>query len=166
MAGTTTGKIKRSLFAIFMNTTPSAETAAYALMGKGITSQKVDYGPEASSETYVSDDNATTDVESYKPKISTQQTAYIGDPIFEFVDGLRQKRAVMADAQTDIVMVNLYGTATEGAYPAEKNTVAIQIDDFGGDGGKTVQINYTVNMVGNPVKGTFNPSTKAFTAAA
>jgi hypothetical protein len=160
------GKIKRSLFAIFMNTTPSTETATYALMGQGITSQKVDYGPETSDETYVSEDSGTTDVESYKPKISTQQTAIQGDSVFDFVDGLRQKRAVLGDARTDIVMVNLYGTATTGAYPAEKNTVSIQIDDFGGDGGKSVEINYTVNMVGNPVKGTFNPTTKTFTASA
>jgi hypothetical protein len=165
MADTTTGKIKRSLFATFINTTPSAEAASYAIMGKGITSQKVDYGPEATSETYVSDDNATTDIESYKPKIATQQTAFAGDPVFDFVDGLRQNRAVMHAAETDVVMVYLYGTATSGAYPAEKNTVSIQIDDFGGDGGKAVEINYTVNLKGNPTKGTFNPTTKAFTAA-
>ncbi|MBW7573916.1 phage tail tube protein [Caproiciproducens faecalis] len=158
------GKIKRSLFAIFLNTAPSTETAAYALMGQGITSQKVDYGPETSDETYVSEDSGTTDVESYKPKISTQQTAIQGDAVFDYVDGLRQKRAVMGDARSDIVLVNLYGTEATGAYPAEKNAVSIQIDDFGGDGGKSVEINYTVNMVGDPVKGTFNPSTKTFTA--
>jgi len=158
------GKIKRSLFAIFINTTPVAETGSYALMGKGITSQKVDYNPETSKETYVSDDSATTDVESYAPTIGTQQTAMVGDPVFDYVDGLRNSRAVLGAAQTDIVMVNLYGTATTGAYPAEKNTASIQIDDFGGDGGKSVEINYTVNMIGNPIKGTFNPSTKAFVA--
>lgn len=163
MAGTT-GKIKRSLFAVFLNTSTTG-TATYALMGQGITSQKVDYSPETSSETYVSEDSATTDVESYKPKIATKQTAIAGDAVFDFIDGLRQKRAVLNDAHTDIVMVNLYGTETTGAYPAEKNTVSIQIDDFGGDGGKSVEINYTVNMVGNPVQGTFNPTTKAFTAA-
>lgn len=158
------GKIKRSLFAIFLNTSPSTETATYALMGKGITSQKVDYNPETSDEVYVSEDSGTVDVESYKPSVSTQQTAIAGDPVFDYVDSLRQKRAVLNDARSDIVMVNLYGTATTGAYPAEKNTVSIQIDDFGGDGGKSVEINYTVNMVGDPIKGTFNPSTKAFTA--
>ena len=158
------GKIKRSLFAIFLNTTPSTETATYALMGQGITSQKVDYNPEISDETYVSEDSGTTDVESYKPTIATQQTAIQGDAVFDFVDDLRQRRAVLNDARSDVVMVNLYGTATGGAYPAEKNTVSIQIDDFGGDGGKSVEINYTVNMVGDPVKGTFDPSTKTFTA--
>lgn len=159
------GKIKRSLFAIFLNTTPGTPgTATYARMGQGITSHKVDYNPETSDETYVSEDSGTTDVESYKPTIATQQTAIQGDPVFDFVDSLRQKRAVLDEARTDIVMVDMYGTEASGAYPAEKNTVSIQIDDFGGDGGKSVEINYTVNMVGDPIKGTFNPSTKTFTS--
>jgi hypothetical protein len=157
------GKIKRSLFAIFLNTAPK-ETAAYALMGEGITSHKVDYNPESSDETYVSQDSGTTDVESYKPTIPTQQTAIKGDGVFDYVDGLRKSRAVLEDARSDVVMVYLYEEPTGGAYPAEKNTVSIQIDDFGGDGGKSVEINYTVNMVGDPIKGTFNPSTKTFTA--
>lgn len=82
------GKIKRSLFAIFLNTTPSTETATYALMGQGITSQKVDYGPETSDETYVSQDSGTVDVESYKPKISTQQTAIQGDAVFDYAKSI------------------------------------------------------------------------------
>ncbi|MDU7338609.1 MULTISPECIES: phage tail tube protein [Clostridium] len=157
------GKIKRSLFAIFLNTTPK-ETATYALMGEGITSHKVDYNPETSDETYVSQDSGTTDVESYKPTIPTQQTAILGDPVFDYVNGLRKKRAVLDAARTDIVMVDLYETPVGGKYPAEKNTVSIQVDDFGGDGGKSVEINYTVNMVGDPVIGTFDPTTKTFTA--
>lgn len=157
------GKIKRSLLAIFLNTTPGESTPTYALMGQGITSQKINYGPETSDETYVSDDSGTVDVESYKPTIPTQQTAIQGDGVFDYVDGLRKKRAVMEDARSDVVVVYLYEEPTNGAYPAEKNAVSIQIDDFGGDGGKSVEINYTVNMVGNPIKGTFNPSTKTFT---
>lgn len=156
------GKIKRSLFAIFLNTTPK-ETATYALMGQGITSHKVDYNPETSDETYVSEDSGTTDVESYKPTIPTQQTAIQGDGVFDYVDGLRKKRAVLDEARSDVVMVYLYEEPTAGAYPAEKNTVSIQVDDFGGDGGKSVEINYTVNMVGDPVIGTFDPATKTFT---
>ncbi|MDU7339021.1 MAG: hypothetical protein E7L17_13010 [Clostridium sp.] len=158
------GKIKRSLLAMFLNTSPK-ETATYALMGEGITSLKVGYNPETSDETYVSQNSGTTDVESYKPTIPTQQTAIKGDGVFDFVDGLRKNRSVLDDARSDIVMVYLYEEATSGAYPAEKNTVSIQIDDFGGDGGKSVEINYTVNMVGDPIKGTFNPTTKTFTAA-
>ena len=36
-------KIKRSLFATFINTTPGEQAATWAKMGKGITSQKISY---------------------------------------------------------------------------------------------------------------------------
>ncbi len=158
------GKIKRSLFAAFLNVTPGEAEASYQRMGKGITGQTVNYNPQTSDETYIDEDSGVTDVESYKPTIPTPQTAISGDPVFDFVDGLRKKRAVMEDARTDIVLVDLYGTAASGAYPAEKNICSIQIDDFGGDGGTSLAINYTVNLIGDPAQGTFNPSTKTFTA--
>ena len=42
-------------------------------------------------------------------------------------------------------------------------SVSIQVDSFGGDGGTAVKLNYTVNFIGDPVVGTFNPTTKVFT---
>jgi hypothetical protein len=159
------GKLKRSLFAIFLNTGTS-ETPAYNLMGEGITSQTVNYNPQTSEENYIHQDSGVTDVESYKLTIPTPQTAIAGDPVFTFVDNLRKNRAVLSDARTDVVLVELYGTETSGAYPAEKNICSIQVDDFGGEGGSSIAINYTVNLIGDPTKGTFDPTTKTFTPAA
>lgn len=156
-------KAKRSKLMVFLNTAPKS-TAVYHLMGKGITSQTVGYNPQTSDETYINEDSGTTDVESYKPTIPTPQTAHPGDPVFDFVDGLRQNRATMDDARTDVVLVNAYlAPVSSGSYPAEKNVCSVQIDDFGGDGGAALAINYTINLIGDPVKGTFDPSTKTFT---
>ena len=91
-------------------------------------------------------------------------TVIKGDPVFEFVDGLRKKRAVLQEARTEICQVYMYEEATAGAYPAEKNTCSVQIDDFGGDGGASAVINFTINFVGDPIVGKFNPETKTFTA--
>ncbi len=157
------GKLKRSLFAVFLNTGTS-ETPVYSLMGEGITAQTVNYNPQTSEENYIHQDSGVTDVESYKVSIPTPQTAIAGDPVFTFVDKLRKDRAVLSAARSDVVLVELYGTEVTGAFPAEKNTCSIQIDDFGGEGGSSIAINYTVNLIGDPVKGTFNPTTKAFTA--
>lgn len=156
------GKLKRSLFAVFLNTGTS-ETPVYSLMGEGITAQTVNYNPQVSEENYIHQDSGVTDVESYKVSIPTPQTAIAGDVVFTFVDKLRKDRAVLSAARSDVVLVELYGTETAGAYPAEKNICSIQIDDFGGEGGSSIAINYTVNLIGDPVKGTFNPTTKAFT---
>lgn len=146
-------KVKRSEFATFLNTTPGAD-ATYSRMGKGITSQTVSYNPVTNSETYIDEDSATTNVESYGVNIATPQTCYVGEPVFDYVDGLRKSRAVGSDCETELLMVNIYDKISEGTYSAEKNNCVIQIDDFGGDGGNSLVINYTVNLNGDPVIGT------------
>ena len=154
--------VKRSNFKTFMNTTPDS-TATYSLVGDGITAATVNYNPQTLEETYIHQDSGSVEVESYRPTLPIEAIAKAGDDVFDFVDELRQARAVLDDAKTDVVLVYLYETAVSGEYPAEKQTVSIQIDDFGGDGGGSAKINYTINFIGDPVKGTFNPSTLAFT---
>ncbi len=157
-------KIKRSQIAAFLNT-GTGETPAWSLIGEGVTEQTISYNPQTSEEVYIHQDSGTTSIESYRPTIPTPMTAIKGDAVFDFVDGIRKDRKVLADAETEVCIVYLYETATSGAYPAEKNACSIQIDDFGGAGGEKATINFTINLNGDPVKGTFNPSTKAFTPA-
>lgn len=160
MAGT---KVKRSKLAIFLDTSGGEETAEWALIGNGVTEQTIAYNPTTSDEVYIHQDSGTVDVESYKPNIPTPMTAIKGDPVFDYVDGLRKTRAIGADALTKICIVYLYETETTGAYPAEQNDCSIQIDDFGGAGGESATINFTINLIGDAVVGTFNPTTKSFT---
>lgn len=160
MAGT---KVKRSKLAIFLDTSGGEETAEWALIGNGVTEQTITYNPTTSDEVYIHQDSGTVDVESYKPNIPTPMTAIKGDPVFDYVEGLRKTRAIGADARTKICIVYLYETETTGAYPAEQNDCSIQIDDFGGAGGESAKINFTINLIGDAVVGTFNPTTKSFT---
>lgn len=157
-------KIKRNKFACFLNT--GSDTEKWSLIGDGVTSMTVAYNPQTSDETYIHQTSGTTDVESYKPTSSVPMTAHKGDAVFDFVDNLRRKRAVLDEARTEICMVYLYEEASGGAYPAEKNTCSIQIDDFGGEGGGSNVINFTVNFVGDAVEGTFEPETRKFTPEA
>ena len=160
MVGT---KVKRSKLAIFLDTSGGEETAEWALIGNGVTEQTIAYNPTTSDEVYIHQDSGTVDVESYKPNIPTPMTAIKGDSVFDYVDGLRKTRAIGADARTKICIVYLYETETTGAYPAEQNDCSIQIDDFGGAGGESATINFTINLIGDAVVGTFNPTTKSFT---
>ena len=157
-----TTKIKSSQVKTFLDTTPST-TATYSLIGDGVPSLETDYAPKTTEEIYVHQDNGSVSVDSYAPKISVEMTAKLGDAAFAFIDGLRQIRAVQGDAETDIVDVWLYETPTSGAYPAEKQPVAIQIDSMTREGGVPMKIKYTINYVGDPVIGTFNPTTGVFT---
>lgn len=156
------GKVKRSQVATYLNIVP-AGPADYALLGEGVVTGLINYNPANTNETYIHEDTATITVDSYAPTMPVEMTAIDGDEVFEFVDALRKARAVLAAAETDIVNVWLYETGGPTAYPAEKQPVSIQIDSFGGDGGTPAKINFTINFVGNPTLGTFNPSTGTFT---
>ncbi|MEG1719878.1 MAG: hypothetical protein RR306_06090 [Clostridia bacterium] len=92
------------------------------------------------------------------------QIAKKGDEIFQYFNTLiRKKRAVLDECCTDIVMVELFETATAGEYPAEKQNVSIQIDTYGGPAADPLTIAFTVNFRGDGSMGTFNPTTKKFT---
>ena len=158
------GKIKRSKLAIFLDTAGAeSDQPVWSLIGDGVTEQIIAYNPQVSEEVYVHQDSGVTDVESYRLNIATPMTAVAGDPVFEFVDAIRMKRSVLADARCKCCIVYLYKESDGTGYPAEQNECSIQIDDFGGAGGGSTKLNFTVNLIGDPVTGSFDPSTKTFT---
>jgi hypothetical protein len=164
-------KIKRSEIQTFLNTTPesphilASALATYALIGDGVVSGEIDMGPKTTEEQFIAEDTASISIDSYSPKFPVEQTAIVGDAVFNFVDQLRLDRAILGDAETDIVNVWMYETPTSTAYPAEQQKVAISVEDVGGDGGAPVKLNYTINFVGNPVAGMYDVPTKVFTAS-
>lgn len=167
MADTTVTKIKRSEFAAFINTTPGSD-ATYVRMGKGITGQTVAYNPTVNTEQYINEDSATNSIDAYAPSINTPQTCYAGEPVFEYVDGLRRARAIGSAAETDIVLVYIYSKSAEtNTYNAEKNKCTISIEEFGGDAGNPVSLTYTVSLNGDPEIGTaaITDGKMTFTAA-
>lgn len=158
-------KIKRSQVKTFLQTatTPSV---VLSLIGDGVTTGTINYNPEVTTETYIHEDNGTTSIERYAPTLPVEATAINGDAVFEYIDNLRKTRATLDSAETYIVNVWLYETpASTDQYPAEKQAVSIQIDSFGGDGGVSAKINYTINFIGDPVAGSYDVSDGTFTAS-
>lgn len=157
-------KVKRSLFKSFLNT-GTLVSPTWSLIGDGVTTATINYNPQTVEETYIIDDTASIAVESYAPNFPVEMTAISGDAVFAYIDVLRKGRSTLATAETEIVNVWLYRTPALGYYLAEKQAVSIQVDDFGGDGGSATKLNYTINFVGDPVKGYFNPTTLDFVPA-
>ena len=158
-----TGKIKRSLVQTYIDTSGSAGSETYFLLGEGVVGGKINMNPKTLEETYINADSASISVESYAPTMPVEQTAIGGDQVFEYIDSLRKTRAVLGDAETTIVNVWAYETGGPSAFPAEQQAVSIQIDDFGGEGGQATKINFTINFIGDAVAGTFNSSGNTFT---
>ena len=157
-------KVKRSTILTYIDTTPEA-TATYNLLGIGVINGTINYNPNVETETYIHEDTANISVASYAPTMPLEITMDDTDAVCEFLDTLRKARAVLGDAETTIVNVWNYESGGPTTAPAEQQNVSIQVDSFGGDGGAAVKLNVTINYQGDPVAGTFNTSTKAFTAS-
>ena len=142
---------KRSAFLLFLNTAPKEESAIYALVGDGVTEQ------------YIHQDSASTDITGYQPNAPVTAQVIKGDAAFDFINTMRKSLPVMNDAYTDIVMFDAFDEAEEGAYPATRQPVSIQIDSYGGAASDPLSIGYTINWRGSAEQGTFNPETKTFT---
>lgn len=151
-------KVKRSLFKTFLNT-GALESPVWSLIGVGVTAGSIAYNPKVEEETYIHEDNATVTIESYAPKFTIEAIAIVGDAVYDYLDALRTGRSVLDDVLAEAVNVWAYKTPIAGYYPAERVLCSLQVDDFGGDGGSSVKLNYTVNFIGDPVLGKLLPGT-------
>jgi hypothetical protein len=154
-------RIKRSQFATYLNTGTIA-VPVWTLMGDGITNLKESLNPKISSETYVTDNQATISVDSYAPTAPVIATAKAAETIFEYVRALRDAKAILADCETQIVNVEIFEGSTYNSYPAVLQNCAIQVDEFSGEGGVKMNQNFTIDFQGEAVAGTFNPTDLAF----
>ncbi|MFH0957106.1 MAG: hypothetical protein V1897_00225 [Pseudomonadota bacterium] len=153
-------KIKRSLVKTFLNTGTTG-SPVWVLIGDGVTTGKINYNPKILEETYISEDSASITVDSYAPTTPIEMTAKTTDAAFIYIDALRKGRSTLSSAETEVVNVWLYAKPGFTVYPAEKQSVSLQSDDFGGEGGSSAKLNYTINFLGDPVLGAFNPAVTA-----
>jgi hypothetical protein len=147
-------KIDRTEWADFLNTTPNTDTPTWAIIGVGITDMSTEYNANVSEEKWIIHKNATKTVDSYALSSGAEQTAYKGDPVFDFIDEIRYRLKTGADAETTLLEIDKYSVTDEESTPkyrARLWTVAISIES---NKGETAQVNYTINYKGDPTFGT------------
>lgn len=158
---------KRSRVAHYLNITPSATAADYALLGEGISSAQMDYSPQESTEHYVHEDVATGFVDGYQLSLPLDQVVYPGDELFDFIDAIRQAGPSIGDNDlTELVEARLYEDPDTAGneYPASKwNVQVIIVSGPGGDGGARAKISYKFVIKGALTDGDFDTSTLSFT---
>ncbi len=157
---------KRSAFLLFINTEPKGTTANYGLVGDGVTELSISYNPQTNTEQYIHQDTANTELTGYQPNAPVTAQVVKGDTAFEYINDIRKRLPIGSDAHTDIVMVDVFETATGGAYPASRQPVSIQIDSYGGAASDPLSIGYTINWRGSGTEGTFDPGSRTFTEGA
>lgn len=156
---------KRSSFFLYLNTTPKTGNGTYALVGDGVTELTISYNAQTTTSQYIHQDTATTTVTGYQPTAPVTSEVVKTDDAFNYINEMRRSLPIGSDAETEIVMVDLFDVLTSGSsgsYPAIRQKVSIQLDSYGGAASDPLSISYTINWVGQGVAGTFNTSTKTW----
>lgn len=145
--------VKRPEIIAFLNTTPSS-TTTWGLIGNTMTDGTYTYDASTTSETYIVDDVATNIVDSYAVSIDGEMKCNKGDAVYDYINGLRYKLATGSDAETEILLIDKYDIVSTGTFKAQKFKCSVAISSYGGAGGETPSIGFTVSMNGNPIQGT------------
>ena len=143
-------KIERKYMAHFLNAAFGSGTASYCRLGNDLE----EYSPELSANVEKKNNilgQTSVTIDSYQKQ-------------GEVAPYYAEKNDPLYNLKTDIVEVKLWGEASADAYPAIKEECYIEIVSYGGDT-TGYQIPFNVHYTGVKTKGTFNISTKTFTAA-
>jgi len=154
--------VSRAEFQSFMNT-GTAETPEYNLIGEGFTDFSEAKNPKEYSRQYVHEKTERTDVVGYATSFAYSFDTYTNNPVITKLRKVHDEELIGTDAQVDIVGVNLF-EGTEGSRTAFQRRFAI-IPDAKGSGVEALVYSGTLKAVGDIKKGTFNESTKTFTAS-
>ena len=90
-------KLKKHLSYLFLNTTPGAGSEKWSRIGKS-TEWTDTMNAKSATYDYIEDSSPTDELEAYKPTTSMPLTAYIGDPVYEFIFDLYQKQETGSDS--------------------------------------------------------------------
>ena len=159
--------VKRKEIMLYLDTKPndSASSPTWGLYGKKSTTATYTYNPSPTSETYITDDNATVTLDSYNVTIDGNMKCYFGDEIYDFINGLRYNLAIGSDAITKALLIDKYDKSSDNSFKAQTFDCTISIESYGGDGGVTPNITFTIGLNGDPTQGsvTFTGETPTFT---
>lgn len=158
-------KIKRNLFKTFINTTKGDGAAVYEVLGADLEELNVEMNANVVKQANILGETSTS-IDKYEKQASVEPyKADSGTGLYTRLKGIIDDEETLDDLKTDIVHVDLMSTASSGAYPAIKEEAIIEVVSYGGNT-EGFQIPFNLHLTGVRTKGTFNPTTKAFTANA
>ena len=134
----------------FLNVTPTESTKSFKVLGIGVTDYGISYNPQVDSEKWIIEKNARQVHSSNEKQGSVSQTAYKGDPVFEFVASGRDK----LNYKTEILDVDVFnGTETNGVItaPAKLSDGMVAITQWMAE---EATVEYDLYYSGDPVEGT------------
>ena len=156
-------KIERKYLAHFINTATDGD-GVYERLGKDLE----EFSPELSAQVDKKKNilgETSILISSYEKSASVEPFyAEKESALFTRLQAIIDDQQVLDDLKTDVVEVKLWEAEEAGSYPAVKEEAYIEVSSYGGDT-TGYQIPFNLHFTGVRTKGTFNVTTKTFTAA-
>lgn len=160
--------VMRHQIADYLGIPGAGDSVTYALMGAGFNT--LDENPSAQTDTkiYICDKASTSVVKSYQPQFPFDTDLIKSEDAVMELYKIGRDELTGSDAEREYIRVDLFDPVadSENTFNARKFIVSVEVSSCAGGGGETVKVTGNLNGVGNFVAGTFNTSTKTFTAAA
>ena len=158
-------KIERKYLAHYINAAAVGEEAAsYERLGKDLEEFSAELSAQVDTKKNILGESSIL-ISGYE-KTGAVEPYYAeeGTALFARLQDIIDNSRVLDELKTDVVEVKLWEAAQEGVYPASREEVYIEVTSYGGDT-TGYQIPFTLHYTGKKEKGTFDVSTKTFTAA-
>lgn len=157
--------VMRYQFADYINTgTDNSET--WSLMGVGFNTLDENPNAQVESKTYINQKTQNSQIKSYNTQFPFDTDMVKDEDAVMALYKIGRDHKVGKDAELDYVRVELYATPISGtSYPARKFKVAVEVSSVSGGGGEVVKAAGNLNAVGDFIEGTFDTSSKTFTAS-
>lgn len=157
-------KIERKYMAHYINAAKSGEEAVFERLGQDLE----EFSPELSAQVETKKNilgQSSVLISGYEKTAAVEPFyAQSGSKLFERLQEIIDGDLVLDELKAEVVDVKLWEADETGAYPAVKEAVFLEVTSYGGDT-TGYQIPFTIHYTGEKVKGTFNVTTKTFTAA-
>ena len=157
-------KIERKYMAHFLNAAKPGEEAVYERLGQDLE----EFAPELSAQVETKKNilgQSSVVISGYEKTAAVEPFyAQEGSAVFSRLQEIIDGDLVLDELKADVVDVKLWDENENGEYPAIKETVYLEVTSYGGDTTGYL-IPFTIHYTCEKVKGTFNVTTKAFTAA-
>lgn len=152
-----TGKIERKYMAHFIDTTFGGLTPSWYRIGEDLEEYNVELNPDTELVKNILG-STRFDHNGFEPSADADPFyARVDDPLFEKLQDVVDNRHTGDQSKTDTLEVHLWDGDETNGYTAWKQPVYVIPTSYGGDT-SGYQIPFTVNYVGQRVKGKFVPS--------
>lgn len=159
------GVKKRRNIANYLNTASGETSAVYSLMGIGFTELNEQPSAQTKSKRYINMASASQSVTGYEPSWPFTADQIRSESALNLICEIGELRKTGADAETDMVIVDLDKpvSESENTFTARRQKVAIAVSSFGDEDGE-MTCEGDLLGIGDVETGTFNTQSKTFTS--